>query len=169
MGSFNGATASEPWNLTSQGYTWAAFPFASMGPRHLSRGILLAVLVALPMVVAASMGPRHLSRGITGYAASPARQARASMGPRHLSRGILWISQSRGRWCASFNGATASEPWNPPRFAGDTRPAHPCFNGATASEPWNPSAFRRAKSFRVCFNGATASEPWNPLRAPARR
>ncbi len=58
------------------------------------------------------------------------------MGPRHLSRGI-----SRAPWpmaaCSS------------------------CFNGATASEPWNPKRAESAASISTSFNGATASEPWN--------
>ncbi len=60
-----------------------------MGPRHLSRGIVVSAAVTQGVGESASMGPRHLSRGIfvseyAGYVMED-----ASMGPRHLSRGIL--------------------------------------------------------------------------------
>ncbi len=133
---------------------------ASMGPRHLSRGIWLR---AVPDAVeqTASMGPRHLSRGIFGAAKDRIILESASMGPRHLSRGIRIRGRQDNRALRSFNGATASEPWNPQRRDG-ARADYPRFNGATASEPWNRNT-RHSCSERlsICFNGATASEPWN--------
>ena len=91
-------------------------------------------------VLPASMGPRHLSRGIEIGARIKTYLDRASMGPRHLSRGIGLCPPLRLRLFRCFNGATAFEPWNRqsamPRFA-----ASSCgFNGATAFEPWNPAA-----------------------------
>ena len=67
----------------------------------------------------------------------------ASMGPRHLSRGI-------------------SKPHSTIIF-------RPCrFNGATASEPWNPTQPVGLTVFLESFNGATASEPWNLLQRRPR-
>jgi len=62
--------------------------------------------------IAASMGPRHLSRGILMPKGSDTANSIASMGPRHLSRGIILVQGklALGDW--GFNGATASEPWN---------------------------------------------------------
>ena len=59
------------------------------------------------------MGPRHLSRGIREHEAHRDTPYDASMGPRHLSRGIAAIKNLQERHLISFNGATASEPWNP--------------------------------------------------------
>ena len=61
---------------------------ASMGPRHLCRGIVKSVTIPA-RVKFASMGPRHLCRGIVKSVTIPARVKFASMGPRHLCRGIL--------------------------------------------------------------------------------
>ncbi len=60
----------------------------------------------------ASMGPRHLSRGIptSGYALYVGDLA--SMGPRHLSRGINRFPSNSTGFGTCFNGATAFEPWN---------------------------------------------------------
>ena len=83
----------------------------------------------------------------------------------------------------AFNGATAFQPWKPPR-----RHLHPTnrtrFNGATAFQPWklggdtyvspvrkasmgprpfsrgNRSASRTAVGIGPSFNGATAFQPW---------
>ncbi len=85
----------------------------------------------------ASMGPRHLSRGIDGASVTfTPGTASASMGPRHLSRGIS-VKPRRCYHAYRFNGATASEPWNRAKRGNAWSPPWCCFNGATASEPWN--------------------------------
>ena len=61
-GSFNGAAAFQPRN-PSEGILCYDCHYASMGPRHFSRGIL-RVRMNLTSRMNASMGPRHFSRGI---------------------------------------------------------------------------------------------------------
>ncbi len=82
------------------------------------------------------MGPRHLSRGIVIMDPDRLLIQLASMGPRHLSRGIVGEGGTLLIEFPGFNGATAFEPWN--RLDGTLfDPGHPSFNGATAFEPWN--------------------------------
>ena len=93
------------------------------------------------MITIASMGPRHLSRGIKEREQEERDGRGASMGPRHLSRGIYRTACRSLATPPRFNGATASEPWN--RWPGPVVTGAPRrFNGATASEPWNPESRR---------------------------
>ena len=84
---FNGATASLPWN-PAQRTSFAVSTFQ------------------------ASMGPRHLCRGISGSGRAHKGDRAASMGPRHLCRGIEEGPLVFGASYSGFNGATASLPWN---------------------------------------------------------
>ena len=89
---------------------------ASMGPRHLCRGIELG-RPRHKRHQSASMGPRHLCRGIHRSLYSHYLRYVASMGPRHLCRGIPDNPAHRLRPVLGFNGATASLPWNHARAA----------------------------------------------------
>jgi len=60
--------------------------FASMGPRHFSRGSLDED-APFERILLASMGPRHFSRGSRRQGHAQQGEYSASMGPRHFSRG----------------------------------------------------------------------------------
>ena len=132
--SFNGATASLPWNLAGSfsdsigsmelqwGHGITAVEFrkgatgrhdgrvpASMGPRHHCRGICRRPSAHIQLT-RASMGPRHHCRGIKTVNVYQDSEDAASMGPRHHCRGIM------GR-----PGETASAP-----TAASMGPRHHC-------------------------------------------
>ncbi|WHZ25376.1 MAG: hypothetical protein OJF51_000171 [Nitrospira sp.] len=111
VGRFNGATASLPWNL------------------KLSKGLV-------PMDELLQWGHGISAMESTCRVVQRRTQRGASMGPRHLCHGIPSSAPSPSPDASSFNGATASLPWN------RSLPVSPArqlfrFNGATASLPWN--------------------------------
>ena len=108
---FNGATASLPWNRRKR--IGCSVPDSSLQWGH---GISAVESCMAEDRVRrgdrASMGPRHLCRGINPFRGRPCLSIPASMGPRHLCRGITINAQPWQDPRASFNGATASLPWN---------------------------------------------------------
>ena len=113
-------------------------------------------------ISAASMGPRHLSRGIAGDRADVEGEKKASMGPRHLSRGIPCHPSARcSRDSEGFNGATASEPWNQDRAPGGPRAVSRASMGPRHLSRGIEDRPCLINTRKQCFNGATASEPWN--------
>ena len=161
-GSFNGATALQPWKpgMTTLAYTqgttlqWShglaavetrkadrlihGVYWPSMEPRPCSRGnppLPVAVKPAAPP----SMEPRPCSRGNDHLAGEDQVGVGPSMEPRPCSRG------NSGHACA-YSLANPSLQWSHGLAAVETRKhwatstAWTSFNGATALQPWKPFA-----------------------------
>jgi len=89
------------------------FLLASMGPRHLSRGILRGADARLSPTARRFNGATASEPwNLPAFCFDAGQPLHASMGPRHLSRGIDDGGDALFDPLLGFNGATASEPWN---------------------------------------------------------
>ncbi|WHZ15034.1 MAG: hypothetical protein OJF52_001875 [Nitrospira sp.] len=84
---FNGATASLPWNPCYPSAWCRSYPMLQWG-HGISAVESVKSIVTKDQGVIASMGPRHLCRGIGWVNGIRQHSSCASMGPRHLCRGI---------------------------------------------------------------------------------
>ena len=137
---------------------------------------------ALQMLLQCGHGPSAVETGRAVRRHHPV--VHPSMRPRPVSRGDSTYSIITGAPPASFNAATARQPWRrrghgsatplhrPPSMRprpvsrGDsvtrrTQPTpHGSFNAATARQPWRPGRHSSPASASSTFNAATARQPW---------
>ena len=135
-------------------------PGASIRPRLRSRGDHSVRWTLRNRSRYASIRPRLRSRGDARCRSRAPEQERASIRPRLRSRGDHSDRRGTRRRSASFNSATAAEPWRSvmstslcwlerwlqfghgcgavemPRSAPSPSPSRRSFNSATAAEPW---------------------------------
>ena len=109
---FNEATTFQPWIRPRHHRRPFPRPPTSMRPRPFSRGYFHPHQV-VAVAIFPSMRPRPFSRGYLVFAVGAPQRLVASMRPRPSSRGYATSACGNCKPAASFNKATAFQPWIP--------------------------------------------------------
>ena len=132
--SFNGATAFQPW----KGRPTSARAKLPFGPLQWGHGVSAvegtAYSARAKLPFGPLQGPRRFSRGREFLAHPILKGISASMGPRRLA-GRRFSGDRRKSSAASFNGATAFQPWKG-QPSNTKPPGELTLQWATAFQPW---------------------------------
>ncbi|WHZ21414.1 MAG: hypothetical protein OJF47_000526 [Nitrospira sp.] len=126
---------------------------ASMGPRHHCRGIrLLSIFFRQPTLM---LQWGHGITAVESYAIANDRVWPTALQWGHGITAVesLTIAPDKQTATISFNGATASLPWNQILASRLLVAARGRFNGATASLPWNHRKIVETETYRRASMG----------------